>query len=253
MRRMPIIAWMLLAGVSCTAPDFEQAVRQGRPLVIQIKGAIDRRLAESVDRQVRAAGPGCTAVIFEIDSPGGRLDVASDMSRTIGGLAPVRTIAFVSGWALGSAALVAMSTDSIYMSRRAVIGGAPLVIPGADGRPVKLPPSVEEKFRSLARAEFRAAADAKGHPIAVAEAIADETAGLKKVVYQRKEQYLTEHQIEAIRSSDGGEGSIKEIETVSPTGKVLVLTAEQAVRCGLARKVADDLGAILEAERHRAQ
>jgi len=96
---------------------------------IRIEGEISRMSEEFLNRQVkRMLGEGANLIIFEIDSPGGRLDVALTLAGNIADLDPkkVRTVAYVPGQATSSAAVIALGCDDIVMHPDAQIGNVSL-------------------------------------------------------------------------------------------------------------------------------
>ena len=141
-----------------------------------------------------------------------------------------------------------MSADRIYMTPTAIIGAARGYLPGADGMPVKLPPSIEEKHASVNRAQFRALAETKGYPPAIAEAMTDETLEVTKVTYDKQTKYLTSEQLAAIQADPLKKDKLKIIEVVSPKGRLITLTAAQAVKYDIATGIAAELEDVLREE-----
>lgn len=96
---------------------------------IRIEGEISRMSEEFLNRQIkRMLGEGANLIIFEIDSPGGRLDVALTLAENIAELDPkkVRTVAYVPAKATSSAAVIALGCDDIVMHPDAQIGNVSL-------------------------------------------------------------------------------------------------------------------------------
>ncbi len=247
------IACALLLGAGATTPPAEApsappSGKTGRALIVPIKGEINRTQAAYVHRALSGAKGQYDAVIFELDTPGGRIDFMSRISNDIRKLAPTRTIAFVSPWAISAGAYVAMSADRIYVSPGAIIGGARGWVPGPGGVPVELPEHVEEKLASINRAQFRALADAKGYPPAIAESMADEAIEVTKVVYDGKTMYLTKEEMADFENDPLKKDKLKVVEIVSREGKLGTYTAEQAVRWDLARRIVRDLDEVLKEE-----
>jgi len=229
-------------------PEAALVPSRKRVLVIPIHGPINRLQGAFLHRVLAGAKDDFDAVIFDIDTPGGRSDIMSQMSKEIRDLSPTPTIAFVSNWALSAGSFIAMSCDRIYMVPGAIIGAARGYVPGPDGLPVKLPASVEEKFTSVNRAQFRALASEKGYPPAIAEGMTDETIEVKKVVYEGKERYLTGHEVAEIEADPLKKERLKVIRTVSPAGRLITLTAQEAAGYDIAQGILADLDAVLEAE-----
>jgi len=138
----------------------------GPVYAMRITGTIDLGLAPYVDRVVAAAeDAGAVAIIIEIDTPGGRLDAVIQMRDTIIDT-DVRTVALVDAAAYSAGALVAISSDEIYMTPGAVLGAATPVL-GGTGE------VADEKTISAVRAAFESAAEENGRDARVAAAMVD--------------------------------------------------------------------------------
>lgn len=224
--------------------DTEPAAAEDRVLVVSIEGPINRVQGAFLHRVLAGAGDEFDGAVFVLDTPGGRIDVMSTMSDEIAGL-DIPTVSFIDGWALSAGAFVAMSADRIYMTPGGIIGAARAYIPGPDGVPVQLPEDVAEKFASVNRAQFRALAEQKGYPPAIAEAMTDESIEVVKVEYDGEVQYLTGDELEAIRADPIEKERLRVIDTVSAAGKLITFTAKEAVTYDVATKVLPDLDAVL--------
>lgn len=251
----------LLLGAAATTPPAAapKTVAPGaraRVLIVPIKGPIDRVQGAFLHRTLTGIKDEYDAVIFVLDTPGGRIDIMSKMSDDILALSPkprpkgerAKTIVFVRKWAVSAGSFIAMSADRIYMAPTAIIGAARGYIPGPGGIPVQLPASIEEKFASINRAQFRALAETKGYPSAVAEGMTDETIEVTKVTYDKQTQYLTGQQLAAIQADPLKKDKLKIIEVVSPKGRLIMLTASQAIKYDIATGIVDDIEAVLQAE-----
>jgi membrane-bound serine protease (ClpP class) len=102
--------------------------------VAQISGGIDLGLPPYLDRVLdEATQAGASAVLLEVDTPGGRLDAVMGMQDSLVG-APVRTVAFVDGMALSAGALITIAADEIYLAPGSTLGAATPVL-GDTGEP----------------------------------------------------------------------------------------------------------------------
>lgn len=162
-----IAFWMVLAALSLVPASFSAAQDDGQTVyIIPITGTIDLGLAPYLDRVIgEAEDAGASAIVLDIDTPGGRLDAVIQMKDSILG-SDVPTIAFVNRTAFSAGALVAISTDQIYMTSGAVMGAA-TPIDGATGE------TSSEKTISAVRGTFRSTAEATGRDPDVAEAMVD--------------------------------------------------------------------------------
>ncbi len=124
----------------------------GKIAIIEISGPImyDHHV-DSVKRRIdRAVKDGADLIVFDLDTPGGRLDLALDMSSTIRTL-KVPTVAWVDNQALSAGILIASACDELVMSRASLAGDCAPILPGQS-----LAPTERAKALSPLLAEFRA-------------------------------------------------------------------------------------------------
>jgi membrane-bound serine protease (ClpP class) len=177
--------------------------------VISIEGMIDLGLAPFLARTIREAeAADAAAVLLDINTFGGRVDAAVAMRDSLVN-APLRTIAFVNQRAISAGALIALACDTVIMTKGSTIGAATPVVGGSgDTQPA------DEKSVSYVRSEFRATADARNRPREFAEAMVDVDV---------------------------------EIAGVIEKGKLLTLTASEALEHKVAELAADTLDGALAA------
>lgn len=138
--------------------------------VAPIEGIIDLGLAPYVQRVLdEATDAGAAAVIFEINTFGGRVDAAVVIRDALLN-ARVETIAFVNKRAISAGALISLAAEKIVMADGGTIGAATPVQMGQPGAPAQ---PVEEKTVSYVRKEFSATAEARKRPTLIAEAMVD--------------------------------------------------------------------------------
>lgn len=141
---------------------------------LDVQGTIENGLAPYIARGIREANArGAAAIYLDIDTPGGRVDAAERIADAIRA-SRIPVYAFVNPRAYSAGALIAISTNGIYMREGAVLGAATPV----DGQGTKAP----EKYVSAMRAEFRALAEARGLDPRIAEAMVDENLGVPGLV-----------------------------------------------------------------------
>lgn len=156
---------------------------------LDIHGTIENGLAPYVVRGLREANAaGASAVLLDLDTPGGRIDAAELISDAVRA-SKVPVYAFVNPRAYSAGAMIAISTNGIFMRPGAVLGAATPV----DGQGTKLP----EKYVSAMRGEFPALAEARGLDPRIAEAMVDESLGVAGLV--ERGQLVTLSTSEAIR------------------------------------------------------
>lgn len=105
---------------------------------------------DSIQARVdRAIAGGADVIVFELDTPGGRTDLAEEISRYIKSL-QVRTVAWVHSEALSAGTLIASACDEMVMARYSVAGDCAPVAWTHD-----LAPTERAKALSPWLAEFR--------------------------------------------------------------------------------------------------
>jgi membrane-bound serine protease (ClpP class) len=151
---------------------------------VQITGMIDMGLSPFVRRAFdEAQERDARAVLFEINTLGGRLDAMLEIRDAIVE-ARVPTLAFVHPRAISAGALIAIACDSLYMAPGSTIGAA-TPVEGDTG--VK----ASEKFVSFSRSEFRSTAERKGRDPELAAAMVDESIEIEGVVKEGELLTLT--------------------------------------------------------------
>ncbi|HUW60452.1 MAG TPA: NfeD family protein [Candidatus Bathyarchaeia archaeon] len=258
---------------------------EGFVVVCPVNGMVDDGMRVFVERVIREAS-GAQAIIFEVDTPGGRIDSAIDISNAIIGT-PIRTIAFIKGMgAISAGALISYSCDELIMAPEANIGTATPVMATPEGM---LPTG--EKEVSYMRARMRSLAERKNRNPAIAEAMVDKDIELhaytdaqgqlqiygvytgssleppaasdlnqprrpgeidpSEVVRRVFDLSLGDGRLRAQVDGRGPAGSAPvagprpQGEVILPTGKLLTLTAQEALHYGLIPAIANDLQGVL--------
>lgn len=208
---------------------------------VPIEGDIDQFLVVFLRRSIEKAKKlDVDYIIFSINTFGGRVDSALQMATLIGSLDEIHTIAFIPAepesvgvsWSAG--ALISFASASIYMAPGTSIGAAAPVFQSAEG----MEPA-GEKTVSAVRAQLAALAEKNGYPPEVAIAMVDQDAEL--VAIAENGAYRFE-----LRNRSGGEidaetSPADNEELISPSGKLLTLTAGQMLKYGLSSGTVSDL------------
>ena len=140
-----------------------------RPLVYQanIEGDIDLGLAPFIKRVIDEAGTAnAAAIIFRINTFGGRVDAATQIKDAILN-SRVKTIAFIDKRAISAGALIALSCEKIVMVPGASMGASTVVDQAGQKQ--------SEKYQSYMRSEMRATAEKNGRRTDIAQGMVDET------------------------------------------------------------------------------
>ena len=233
----------LLLVVVCLGIRAEEAGETAKTVyIVSITDDIDLGLAPFVERAVKeanAAKP--AAIIFEIDTFGGRMDSMLNICRAIDE-SESPTIAYCKHKALSAGALVALACDKIYMRSGTTMGAATPVIMTQESME-----KAGEKIVSAARSMFRTWAQKKGHPVNIAEAMVDEEIVVKEVIINGEKRYLTPEEIEIEEGKmEGLEKRLEVGKTISAKGKLLTLTSSEAVEYGFAEGEVETRDDLLE-------
>ena len=134
--------------------------------IAYIEGDIDLGLAPYISRVVSdAEKDNADAIIFKINTFGGRVDAATQIKDAIIGT-DLLTIAFINNRAISAGALIALSCKKIVMVPGSSIGAA-TVVDQTGGK-------VGEKYQSYMRSEMRSTAERNGRRVDIAEGMVDE-------------------------------------------------------------------------------
>lgn len=190
----PLLVFGIAAALAATSflggPAGVGAQDSERTIVrVPITGTIELGVAPFVARALKeAAEGGASAVILDLDTPGGRVDAAWKIIDEVRD-AQVPVYAYVNRRALSAGAMIALSAERLYMRPGSTIGAATPVV--GDGQ------KASEKMVSAMRSEFRALAEDRGFDPRLAEAMVDESVEVEGVVEAGKLLTLTTD--EAIR------------------------------------------------------
>ena len=154
---------------------------------------IRRGVAEATDAHAKA-------VVFLMDTPGGTVDAATEIVRTIQSI-KVPTYTLVENHAFSAGAIIALATKQIYMTPGAVIGDAMPILMTPWGTVEEMPDDIKEKSVSGVAALIRSAAQQSGHDPELAEKMVRRETELKiaDVVICPSNRLLTLTNIEAER------------------------------------------------------
>jgi len=204
------------------AEEAPPADKTGTYMLIPIEGTIGAQFtAKDMTyylEQARKLKP--DIVILYLDTPGGYISDAEEIINAIIDSKDLRFVAYVRK-ALSAGAAITLTCREIYVEDVAKIGAA-LCFQTING----LPAPVEEKFQSSWRATCRKAADYGGHPSVLAEAMVD--AELAVCMRTEGDKVVVERGVNGTPLSD--------------SGRILTLTAKEAVECRLAVDMVEDFG-----------
>ena len=198
--------------------------------VVNIRDEIGSGIRVYISNGIRRAEEAnADAIIFDVDTPGGRVDSAVEIIRAIQAT-EVPTIAFVNRQAISAGAMISIACDQIVMASGGTIGdSAPVSLQGEEAG---------EKAVSYIRGTIEATAERQGHNPHIAVAMVDKKRVLVKlpndeIVALRSDAYEA-------RKEDG-----EEMEVISAEGELLTLTTDQALQYGFVNGRADTIEELL--------
>ncbi|WP_246206747.1 NfeD family protein [Virgibacillus ihumii] len=133
--------------------------------VIPVKDEVERGLESFIQRTTEeAVKDGADHIIFEIDTPGGRVDAAGNIAEILQNL-DIPTTSFIVNRALSAGSYIALNTDTIYMEPQATMGASGVI--NQDGT------AAGKKAQSAWIAAMKTAAESTGKDPLYAVAMAD--------------------------------------------------------------------------------
>lgn len=225
-----------------------------RVAVIPIHGEIDPTLQSFVERaiaEVVSSEDPPEHIVFDIDTWGGRLDAAFAISDTISAVKQCSTSAFVARKAISAGALIALSTQGVYMAPGATIGDCAPILQTSEG-----PQFVGEKVESPLRARFRALARRNGIPVPLAEKMVSKDLGVVSALDSAgRRTWFPQTNWDEL--PDSVRTRFREARTVIPDGQLLTLDDAEALEYGFSRGTYRDAETFREArgwaEYHRVE
>ncbi|WP_413775108.1 NfeD family protein [Gracilibacillus pellucidus] len=133
--------------------------------VIPIENEVERGLEAFIKRTTsEAAEANADHIIFEINTPGGRVDAAENIGEILQDL-EIETTSFITVKALSAGSYIALNTDNIYMKPQTSMGASGVIT--SDGN------AADKKAQSAWVASMRGAAISKERDPLYAEAMAN--------------------------------------------------------------------------------
>ncbi len=161
MKRISVISFLVL--FIFTSLSFSQ---QKKVYYAKIESEIDLGMAPYISRVVdEAEENNADAIIFHINTFGGRVDAATQIKDAIIST-KILTIAFIKNRAISAGSFIALSCKKIVMAPGSSIGAATVV--DAAGK------KQSEKYQSFMRSEMRSVAEQNGRRVDIAQGMVDE-------------------------------------------------------------------------------
>jgi membrane-bound serine protease (ClpP class) len=157
---------VLMCCLAATTIHATEPIHKGDVVVVPLHGEVAPSLLAFLRRAAKTAeSNGASAIVFDLNTYGGRLDTASDVVNVLNQI-KIPTYTFINTNAGSAGAVIAIATQHIYMAPVSAIGAAaPILATGED-----LPATAKEKAISYWSALIRGSAIKNGHNADLAEA-----------------------------------------------------------------------------------
>ena len=142
--------------------------------VIPVRDEINRPILYILRRGLKEADQKADAVVLDMDTPGGALDVTFDIMEALGKFHG-ETLTYVNKEAMSAGAFISATTGEIWFTPDGVIGAAAPV--SAEGKDIDV--TMKQKITSYLKARVRAISEGKGHRGEVISAMIDADYELK--------------------------------------------------------------------------
>src|SRR5256886_982777 len=200
MKKLSILVLITVLATLATG-QAREVIHKGDVVVVPLRGEISPSLLMFLRRAEKVAeSSGASAIIFEMNTYGGRLDSAEEITSALN-RATIPTYTFINSNAGSAGSLIALATQHIYMAPVSAIGAAAPVLPTGED----LPLTQREKTISYWSALIRSSALKNGHNPDIGEAFMNKDKEVKigdRVVHA-KGTLLTLNAQEAIEKFNG--------------------------------------------------
>src|SRR5882724_6824987 len=143
-----------------------EVIHKGDVVVVPLRGEVAPSLLAFLRRAIKTAESNeACAIVFDMNTYGGRLDTATDIVNALN-QTKLPTYTFINTNAGSAGSLIAIATQRIYMAPVSAIGAAAPILPSGED----LPATAKEKTISYWSALIRGSATKNGHNPDVAEA-----------------------------------------------------------------------------------
>lgn len=178
---LTIITLILIFFASSPFIYAKQSFNEKKVYIVPVKGVINKGVEQFVKRGIKEAEKEkVKAIVFEINTPGGQVQSAVNISNAILD-ASIPTISYINNEATSAGVIIAISCEKIYMSHNSTIGAA-------ETRPK------EEKYISYWASKLKSVAEVTGRDPKLVAAMADADIEIEGVTEKGKILSLTTKQ-----------------------------------------------------------
>ena len=208
---------------------------------IPIEGTIDLGLPPFIERSIAEAEENnAKAIIFEVNTFGGRVDAATQIKDAILD-SKVPTVAFINKRAISAGALISLSCEKVFMAGGATIGATTAV--DMQGN------KASEKVISYMREEMAATAEKRGRDKYIARGMVDEELEFPNNVVK---EFISDGEVvDTIKTKiyylviDSDTVIVDDIEG-RKQGNLITLTTEQSLKYKIADASIENFEAVLD-------
>jgi len=211
------------------------AEKRQKIYVIPVSGTVEPGMAAYVKRSLEEIKDDSEAVfVFKMDTFGGRVDAALDIVDTISNMPKGKTIAYVEKRAISAGALIALSSNLLFMKHNTIIGDCAPIINTKEGQQM-----AGEKVQTVLRAKFRALAKKNNYPVKLAESMVTIDMEVYKVTMDNKTILMDKKTYDDLTEKQKGKISSK--KTVVAKGELLTMDDAEAFDLKFSRKSVENL------------
>ena len=222
---------LIMLGVSVLAMSLVSSAQDDALVhIVNIRNQIGSGISVYISNGIeRAEEANADAIIFDVDTPGGRVDSAVKIMGAIQDT-EVPTIAYVNRQAISAGAMISIACDQIVMASGGTIGdSAPVSIQGEEAG---------EKAVSFIRGTIGSTAERQGHNSHIAVAMVDK----KRILVRLADGEILSYRADVYE--DERQRGVK-MDVISSEGELLTLTTDQALEYGFANGRADTIEELL--------
>jgi membrane-bound serine protease (ClpP class) len=196
-------------------------------------------MAAFIGRAIReAVAAGATAVVFEMDTFGGRVDAAFAIVDTLLSHDSLSTISYVTKRAISAGALIALACNDLYMQPSTTLGDCAPISYTQEG-----PQMMGEKFQSPLRAKFRTLARRNGYPVALSESMVSIDMVVYRVQTADSVFYIDSLAYEELPAAV--KKQVTDRTTVVARGELLTMDDDEALKLGFSSATVTSLEQLL--------
>jgi membrane-bound serine protease (ClpP class) len=207
--------------------------------IIPVTGTVEPGMAAYVKRALEEIKNETDAVVvFKMDTFGGRVDSALDIVDTISNIPKGKTIAFVEKRAISAGALIALSSNLLFMKDNTIIGDCAPITQTQEGQKM-----AGEKVQTVLRARFRALAKKNNYPVVLAESMVTIDMEVYSVVMDGKKSFMDKKAYDDLTKDEQKRITTK--KTIVAKGELLTMDDIEAFDLGFSQKSVKDINEAL--------